>query len=268
MGCDATPTLPNQTSLVVRAYLYAGEPVTDVQITSTMDLATSDTVPPPVNDAAVTLIKGGTRYVLTATAGDTGYYHYAGSDLTVAQGDTFNIEVIDAGDTATGTTVVPAPPDAITLSDTLLVVPTFQPGQGGGGPGRFNPDSLSIRVTWPAVASALYFVTVTSVDSAPQEIGGGGRRRRFISQPTPADSFVVGAFSLSYYGHHVVRVYRVNQEYAQLYASRQQDSRDLNEPVTNIHNGLGVFSGFNSRTGRFVAVAGSTAASGTQRVIR
>jgi hypothetical protein len=40
-------------------------------------------------------------------------------------------------------------------------------------------------------------------------------------------------------------VYRINQEYADLYRTRQQDSRDLNEPLSNVVNGLGVFSAFN-----------------------
>ena len=41
---------------------------------------------------------------------------------------------------------------------------------------------------------------------------------------------------------------------ADLYESREQDSRDLNEPLTNISNGLGVFSAFNSQTALFEVV--------------
>jgi hypothetical protein len=41
-----------------------------------------------------------------------------------------------------------------------------------------------------------------------------------------------------------VKVYRVNQEYVDLYENRQQDSRNLTEPLTNIKNGLGIFTAF------------------------
>ncbi len=41
---------------------------------------------------------------------------------------------------------------------------------------------------------------------------------------------------------------RVNEEYAPLYATLQQDSRDLNEPFTNITGGLGVFTAFAADT--------------------
>ncbi len=52
-------------------------------------------------------------------------------------------------------------------------------------------------------------------------------------------------------GAHHAKVYRVNAEYAQLYENRTQDSRDLNEPPSNIRNGLGVFSAFNSSSVSF-----------------
>lgn len=40
----------------------------------------------------------------------------------------------------------------------------------------------------------------------------------------------------------------VNDEYVNLYNSLNQDSRELNEPYTNIQNGLGIFTAFNSDT--------------------
>lgn len=45
----------------------------------------------------------------------------------------------------------------------------------------------------------------------------------------------------------MVKIFWVNQEYANLYDNLEQDSRDLNGPPTNIKNGLGIFSAFNSQ---------------------
>jgi hypothetical protein len=59
------------------------------------------------------------------------------------------------------------------------------------------------------------------------------------------DTYVLRVFlSIQQYGIHVVRVYRVNQEYAYLYENREQDSRTLAEPLTNVHDGLGIFTAF------------------------
>ena len=84
---------------------------------------------------------------------------------------------------------------------------------------------------------------------------GGRGPMRFISAPGSSNEYQVNRFMITHYGDHLVRVYHVNQEYADLYISRQQDSRDLNEPLSNIDNGLGVFSAFNSSSVTFRAYA-------------
>ena len=56
------------------------------------------------------------------------------------------------------------------------------------------------------------------------------------------------------YGKHKITIYKVNEEYALLYETSAQDSRDLNEPYTNINNGLGNFSGFSSQEFYFYVI--------------
>ena len=251
-SCDTSPTTPGgSVEAVIEAFLFAGEPVTDVRITSTVELGSADTVGVGINDAEVVLIKGGQRYELTVGAENDGYYRYTGLDLAVNEGDVFDLEVSYARGVATARTVVPARPDTLTLSADSLVIPSF--GFGGFDPAIFNTRLIA---RWPNPSGNLFYVTIEVVDKSPTEIGGRaqGGFRRFIFPPVAADSFAVAPFSLAYYGLHEVRVYHVNTEYAALYESRLQDSRDLNEPATNIRNGLGVFSAFSSRTVFFRAV--------------
>ena len=73
---------------VIRAYVYAGEPVSDIKITSVLPLGSEDQSAPPINNAQVTLIKDGIQYSLEPSPGDSGYYHYSGDDLIV----TFRIQ--------------------------------------------------------------------------------------------------------------------------------------------------------------------------------
>lgn len=262
---DPTSVSPETREAVVRAYLYAGQPVNDIKLTWTAPIGTpdslADSASPPINSATVTLIKSGVRYLLSKSPGDTGYYRYTGTNLTVKEGDAFDFEAIVEGKTITAHTVVPTKPSDARMSSSTLKVPTFT-----FSPGAPRPDlsGLNAQVRWTRTTGALYFVTFESTDAVPVAIdlglppGFGGAigmlRRRFISAPTAADSLSVNALSLSYYGNYTVRVWRVNEEYAQLYATLQQDSRDLNEPATNIHGGLGVFSAFAADTTLMVVV--------------
>jgi len=258
-GCTKDNTIsPVSDQVVVRGYLYAGEPVTDIQLTSLLSLGSQDTIAPPVNNAQVSLLKNNHQYDLVASAGDSGYYHYEGNDLTVEAGDQFTIQVAFDNHQISGTTQVPEAPQNVTIAKTTLSFPDMdsmweQMQQG------ISMDSMrqmtNLTVSWEKVENALYYIVVENIDENPVEFEsnfgpgpgfGGGGPGRFISQPIATDEYSVNAMMMTHYGKHQVKVYRVNQEYADLYQSRNQDSRDLNEPLTNINNGLGVFSAFNS----------------------
>lgn len=248
-GCTGDSSLePSPELLVVRGYLYANEPVNDIQLTKTLSLGSEETSAPPVNDAAVVLVKDGESFSLAPSTGDSGFYHYEGEELTVTPGDEFEIQVTRGETVTTGKTTVPFPPENVTLSATTLTIPQeFRPGMD------FSENSITL--SWEEDVSSLFYVVIECTESDPEEIGdfggrppGDGPQRRLLFPPTNHNEQVIGRFTLSYLGQHVAKVYRVNQEYADLYQSRNQDSRDLNEPLTNIENGLGIFSAFASES--------------------
>jgi Domain of unknown function (DUF4249) len=245
-GCtEESPIIPDNDLLVVRAYLYADEPVDDVQIGLTFPLDYEYETSPVVNDALITLIRDNQRFELISSPGDNGYYHYAGDDLTVSVGDEYSIEVEYSDQLATAQTVVPEAPTEVSLSSNLLVVPDFSnitPGE------RPEFEDFSFTVYWNNESNEFCYLSIDNLESNPVEIDVpfAGKFGRFISQPVRADSFVVSVGMVTHLGTHSLTLYRVNQEYADMYQFREQDSRDLNEPLTNIENGLGIFSAFNS----------------------
>jgi len=254
-ACESEPFAPPAEELIVaQAFLYAGEPVTDVRLSEAIPLGSTDSVGTPITDARVTLIRNGVPYLLVASPGDSGFYHYPGVDLEVDEGDQFQLEIVHEGTILTASTTVPLAPGSISLSRTEVVRPTFEVGQ--------FPDfsEAMLTVHWDNPGGDLYFVAYRNIEASPDSVedgggpfGGGflGRLGRFASEPTSGDSLTINAMTLTHYGEHEVKVYRVNAEYAQLYESRLQDTRDLNEPATNIQNGLGVFSAFASRRAAF-----------------
>ena len=257
---DSDPTGPDGDILVVRAFLFTGEPVSDIRITTTVPLVSEDTLGLPVSDATVWLVRDDVRFDLMATPGAEGAYHYPGSDLVVGVGEVFELGISRGSESISATTVVPSPPEGFTVSSDVLEVVDLTAGFGGRGGGRGGgPGGLAfggLIVRWINPERDLYFVVVDNLETdpvqipAPEFIGGA---RRFVSAPTPADSTTISQLSLTHLGEHRVRLYHVNQEYADLYEGRVQDSRDLNEPPSNILGGLGVFSAFSSSEGTFAA---------------
>jgi len=239
LGPDDEPML-----LVVQAFVYAGEPVADVRLTSTLPLGSEDSLAPPVTDADVAIIKDGVKFNLEPSPGDSGYYHYSGSDFSIQTGDELILEILHNNVITSGESTVPPPPDSISISQDTISVPEniF---------GWFMSQDNQITVRWHNDGSSMFFVLVENMDPDPQPIISGMagqmfQRFRFMTRPTAADSSQISLLNIRETGIHRVKVYRINQEYADLYASRNQDSRDLNEPLSNVTNGLGVFSAFNS----------------------
>lgn len=255
---DSDPVGPDGDILVVRAFLFAGEPVADIRITTTVPLVSEDTVGIPVSDAAVWLERDGVRFNLIATTGVAGAYHYPGSDLVVGVGEIFELGISRGSESISATTMVPPPPEGFAVSSNLMEVVDLTAGFGGfGGRGGGGLAFGGLIVRWINPERDLFFVVVDNLETDPEQIPAPEfirQARRFTSAPTPADSTQISQLSLTHLGDHRIRLYRVNQEYADLYEGRVQDSRDLNEPPSNILGGLGVFSAFSSSEGTFTAI--------------
>ena len=256
---DSGPMGPDADILVVRAFLFTGEPVADIRITTTVPLVSEDSLGTPVSDAIVWLERDDVRFDLIATPGDPGAYHYPGSDLVIGVGEVFELGISRGSEIISATTLVPPPPVGFAVSSDVLEVTDLTAGFGGfggrgGGGGGLAFGGLIVR--WINPERDLFFVVVDNLETDPVQIPAPefiGRARRFTSAPTPADSTAISQLSLTHLGEHRIRLYRVNQEYADLYEGRVQDSRDLNEPPSNILGGLGVFSAFSSSEGTFTA---------------
>jgi len=255
-GCgDDNPVASSQELLVVTGYLYAGEPVIEVTVAVTLPLDADSMAAPAVNDARVSLVRDGTRYDLELAPGDSGLYRYAGDDLVPAAGDRIELQVERGGLRVTATTDVPPPPRRVAASATYLEVEAdtlFMPGFG-----RFNDDDgEALTVSWEVEDGAYYMVTVESVEADADSVESLFPRPAgsFGSQVMRDGSTAIQARSILFYGLHEVRVYRANEEYAELSAFRVQNLNDLAEPPTNIENGLGIFTAFNSAAVQFEAV--------------
>ncbi|MBT4482965.1 MAG: DUF4249 family protein, partial [Candidatus Latescibacteria bacterium] len=221
-GCSEDSLLsPSVDQVVIEGYLYAGEPVDDIRLTKTLPLGSED-IAPPVNNATVYLLKNSIRYDLSSVSGGEGYYQYTENDLTVDAGDEFELFVEYGGNVASGKTVVPPAPGNILLSSNVISVPTeFYPGET-----NIENENYRIDISWEENTSALFFVAVENLEYDPDPIefsfgkfDTGESGRRFLSAPRNTNEFSITFRNLNFYGEHRIRVYRVNQEYADLYTS-------------------------------------------------
>jgi len=227
-GCNEnTDPILAQDIIVVQAYLYANEPITDIRLTRTLALdVDSEADPEPVNDAVVSLIKNDEIYFLEPSPGDSGYYHYSGNDISVNESELFRIEIEHGDKNIYAETFVPEAPQGVSISSTIATVPNREEIFQGG----IDMNDLIITVTWNNDAESLFYVTVENIEDNPivvNETGDGFMRkgafqRRMVFRPTRNNEFRISPMQFKYYGKHLVKVYHVNHEYADLFDSQQR----------------------------------------------
>jgi len=244
---------PDPDTFVIQAFIFADEPVEWVTVSGVLPIdADSTEVAPVISNAEITISRGAERFDLQPTSGEPGRYHYSGDDLDIQIGDVFRLEATVDGRTATAETVVPMAPVGLGLSADSLIAPTFPPQRGQGPGNRLN---WRITANWTNTGDQLHFVVIDNIEEAPQILPTTAIFSRFasrlIQQPTAADSSIVRVVMLTHYGQHRLKLYRVNEEYVDLYRGLQQDSRDLNEPPSNVHGALGIFSAFSADSSFF-----------------
>lgn len=243
---------PPTDNFVVEAFITANNKVDNIKIKKTSPIGSDTITTQPIENAIVSLSKGTTEFLLDYNP-DTGLYGYDGEDLSVSTGDLFDISVSVGGRSANASTVVPIQPEGLRLSADGIIIPglRFQFGLREQINELFFEERL--RLNWDAKPGEKYFVVIESrVDELdailPEQIPEEAKELlssfRFISEPAEEPTFEIIGIALETYGRHVAKVFTVNDEYADLFNSIEQDSRDLNEPPSNVNNALGIFTAF------------------------
>jgi hypothetical protein len=173
-----------------------------------------------------------------------------GNDLLVQSGDQYTIQVTYDGITASAETNVPPKPVGLSTNITTITFSKDSVSTPFGGRFERLTTSDSLIVSWRNPEAGAYYVVMESIDpnraSIRSDTFPSFRNMRFVAEPTTDDHYRAFEQDINYTGKHRITLYRVNQEYVDLYKSREQDSRSLNEPLTNVRNGFGIFTAFAS----------------------
>jgi hypothetical protein len=185
----------------------------------------------------------------------SGLYEFLGNELVITSGEYYVLSVTVGNRQASAETIVPIPPTGVILNDSLLNIPKLNLSLGLREKIRDLFFGERITIQWDAVPGQKYFVVIEDrVDEhdliLPEGVPAEAKELlsgfRFISEPSENSSFEIIGVALNTYGQHVAIVYSVNKEYVDLFRSLEQDSRDLNEPLSNINNAQGIFTAFAS----------------------
>jgi len=228
-GCEESiSTEIDKDIVVVEGFLYEGQPVRDISLSEVLPLGSIDTLVPRITNAQVTISNGSDTFTLIPDELREGYYHDPENNFVVSSGDELSL-VVNIGDQGlSAVTTVPPKPQNVDLGQETLLIPNITTGI------RNLPDLdiYSTTLTWDNFDNSNYYVVIENLEDNPVavDIQSGKFATRFVSVPSISNEYKVSFRTVTHLGRHLMILYRVNQEYVDLYESRDQDSRNLNEP--------------------------------------
>lgn len=250
--CSCLEDTTRTPNFVVEGFIVAGEPVNNIKIKQISTLLSEEVTSDPIADAQVVIHRGSAAFPLLFNSA-SGLYEYLESDLSIETGEAYSITVHVGDRQATSNTLVPDRPTGLSLSGNQLVIPTltlnFQLREEITE--LFQEERITL--TWDEEEGQSFFVVIENraeepdpilPEQIPEEAIELLSSFRFISEPSGTGSFDIIGVALETYGPHVAKVFTVNQEYVDLFNNLEQDSRDLNEPPSNISQALGIFTAF------------------------
>ncbi len=255
-GCFETElNFEDQFEPVVEAYIYVDKAVDKIKLSSMISFGSDSSGGEMITDALISLEKDLSVWFLDHNNSVPGSYYLTDSPK-FSPGDTLKLRVELDDAVLTAITLVPDSPPAVTKSAASMYIPKVYDLR------EFKNIEMpeAVELSWENPEANYYFLNIQNIESNPMAIrpevpdgmpagrGPGDFAFEMISQPTNSNYYIIEPMTLQYYGTHRIIMSSVNEEYVNLYSSLMQDTRELNEPYSNIRNGLGIFTAFNSDT--------------------
>ncbi len=253
-GCyDTELVFENHYKAVVEAYLYVDKEINNINLSSMISFGDDSAGGEKITDATIHLDRDQSSWTLIHNDALPGTY-FLEESLLMVPGDTFILTVEQNNEVLKARTVIPDDPPSVTMSVTSISIPKVESMRDFKTVTMPDP----VELNWDNPAAKYYFLNIQNIEYDPTPImpdpplnspfAGGGFAFQMVSRPTNDNFYSILPQSLTHYGTHRVIITSINEEYVNLYNSLNQDSRELNEPYSNIENGLGIFTAFNSDT--------------------
>jgi len=239
ISCKKTETNYSSAKPVVESYL-APNKLVNVYITKEILFSSTDTLQ-PINNLNVFILCNNVRYELFSSG--SGNY-VSDTSLHIIPGNTYTLEFEYNNLIVTASTIIPSKPTGFTESGDSIVVQQFDPNSQTM---PTFPDPIELN--WDNSNHDYYIIVVNNIESTlvPTDTVNSNKPA-FRTQPTQSNLYKIQAMQFKYYGTHNVILYKLNSEYAALYNDNGSNSLNLSSPVSNINNGLGIFTGINADT--------------------
>lgn len=235
---------------IVEAYLVPGHDV-NVNLSTMIPYSTEEVAGSvEISGIEVSIIAAdGTEYPMLETA--LGTYHLADSVLNVSQGEQYTLAFSYNDSLVSATTTIPAKPIDLEASFTTIELERIEAGEAPSGGGSIVDP---IEILWDNPSNDYHLIMIEYLENDFDQVNANfviddvEELRQTATEPISGNGYNIDQRRIYFFGTYRVILFKINQEYASLYEALSQSSQSLSQPITNVQNGLGIFTGLNADT--------------------
>lgn len=238
---------------VVQSFLSPGNEAI-VRLTTAVPYTTDTTtvVHSNISGVDVYLTAKDETFLLTEMSDSAGYYSDQTGTLVISENQSCQLEFQYNGTQVSSSTTVPLKPQNFESSETTIEMERItETGGGGAGP----PDMTEIELSWSEENNEFYLIYIQYLEedydpiNSIVEVEDTTAFTNYSSAPFQDSIYTIRSQQFMYFGEYRIVLSSITEEYAQLYETLSQSSLEgLAEPPTNVVNGKGIFTAFNSDT--------------------
>ena len=235
VSCDDNLAESDPEQAVVEGYLYPGN-TAEVKINQQYIYALNDTTfEKPISGLNVLLSNLTTGNDEILREDEPGVYL---SNNKIADEGTYRLSFSYAGKDIWAETTIPDYIINYQADDTELVHTE-----------RFSEDTIRyVNFTWDNPELDYYMVYMYHNASWTTPVYNNSPSKSITSNPSQDSIKTVNSQGFGYYGPYNIVLFRLNQEYVDLYYSSSANSQYMGNPPSNVNNGFGIFTAMRSDT--------------------
>jgi hypothetical protein len=237
-----TPITPDNVA-IVESYLYAGDSAITIKVTKLLPFS-EDTIDATENISGLHLQVNGAA--LTETA--SGVYTLQLGEKRIQPGELYILKFPYSSDTVSSTTIIPAKPLNFSISSNSIY--TQRITSSGGGMPSGPPADLTL--SWTNDDESYYYVLIQYLESTRDYINYHSKSLDLSDttsiSPMNTSETRLGTRNLNFFGRYRIILFKVNDDFADLFQQSSVNSNNIVNPPTTITNGFGVFTGMTGDT--------------------
>jgi len=240
-SCDNEDEILYDDIPVVEAYLYTNKSLDSIRVVKTLPFFSDIDSNININDLNVIISVNNESYTFKQSTENPDYYIIDNNQLIIQENNEYSFHFDFNDIEVSASTIAPSKAENFAISKTEIYIDD----------NSFDDEGLEF--TWDNSDEEYYMLSVQLTDTTSlvdNQIFDNAENppHSILMPPMNSNTMEINSRMIQYFGNYRAVLFKVNDEYIEMFEGLNQSSSNLIDYPTNIKNGKGIFTALSSDT--------------------